>query len=64
MRKILYIAWPLTFLLSIFVVEIQAQDSVKTEFFPYQTGDFWIYEEYSQVKQEVVNEIKYRVYTD
>lgn len=33
-------------------------------FFPYQTSDFWVYEEYSQVKQEIVNEIKYSVYAD
>lgn len=40
------------------------QDSPQTPYFPYQTGDFWVYKEYDPVKQEVINEIKYRVYTD
>lgn len=64
MKKIFYISCSLAFCFSFIGIEGQAQDSTKLEFFPYQTGDFWIYEEVDPVKQEVINEIKYRVYAD
>lgn len=46
------------------VHKVQAQDSSYVDFFPFKAGDFWVYSDYSQVKQSVVNEVKYRVYAD
>lgn len=40
------------------------QDSTIINFFPYSEGDFWVYSEFSEVKQSIVNEIKYTVYAD
>ncbi len=56
---ILLLAFP-----TLFGSKLFAQDSTNTHFFPYKTGDFWVYEEYDQSKQEIVNEKKYQVYAD
>ena len=42
----------------------KAQDTEIIDFFPYQTGDFWVYSEFSESKQSIVNEVKYSVYAD
>src|SRR5690554_2515350 len=44
MAKKLYIVLPV--FLSLFGSKLSAQDSVKTPYFPYQTGDFWVNEIY------------------
>lgn len=64
MQKIFYISWLLIILFFFIGIDIQAQDSTKLEFFPYQTGDFWVFEDYWDFKQEVINEVKFRVYAD
>ncbi len=56
----------LLFSLNIFLGNgfINAQDSTIINFFPYSEGDFWVYSEFSEVKQSIVNEVKYTVYAD
>ncbi len=46
------------------VQQVFGQEANPVYFFPYQTGDFWIYQTYSEAKQEVTDEIKHTVYAD
>lgn len=61
-QKLLFLIFAVNFFLGIGF--IKAQDSTIINFFPYSEGDFWVYSEFSDVKQSIVNEVKYTVYSD